>query len=396
MKWWKENETTAVIKFFGEIYQWWNGAKDFTDTFDQLQREFKTVEIKVHCYGGSVIEGNVIQHAIANATCEVIVDYVGVAASMGGLAFLPAKKIRMAENAFVMIHEPYGATSGNYKQMFEYANLLKKMTTNATKAYAKRSGKPVSEFQKYMDGADHWLSADECLAVGLVDEIIPSVVSDVKDISKSDLTAEDKFKGVFDLFAANLSDKNAIPNSNIKTTEMKELLITMFGLTALSKDSSDSAVAEALKAKFDTLNSSIKALNKSGVAFAIAASEKVNGKEFSPEQKANLLKIGEDIGIDALNIVLSFSQPAAPAAAAPAAAPAAVPGSAAPAAPAIVNLITNEVKTTGAAGDPAKATWKYSEWLQKDNAGLMEMRVKETAQYIKLYKDEYGFEPDLS
>jgi ATP-dependent protease ClpP protease subunit len=397
MNWYKENDTTAVIKFYGEIYQWWNNAKDFTDTFDFLNENFKEIKIRVHCYGGSVTEGNVIQFAIATAKAKVTVIIEGVAASMGSLCFLGASEIQMADNGFIMIHEPTVYVNGNAKQLTENANLLNKMTGNAVKSYTKKSGKSKAEFEKMMDGADHWLTADEALQLGLIDKVIPSVVDSVKDIKINDLVNENSFQSVFDRYAATLNDAATIPEvtplhkqSNHQTQnqfQMKELLITMFGLANLTKDSSDTAIANALKENFDALNNKMKQLTTSMVTAAIASAEKTIGKEFTADQKTQFKAIGETSGIDALNNVLSFMQPAAVTVAAP---------GIEVKQPLVKDLITGEQKTVdGAAADPAKATWKFSEWLAKDNAGLMVMREKELDKYKALYKAEYGFEPEM-
>jgi ATP-dependent protease ClpP protease subunit len=396
MKWWKENDTTAVIKFYGEIYRWWkNDAIDFTDTFDDLQRQFKTIKIRVHCYGGQVTEGNVIQHAITNATCEVIVVIEGVVASMGSLIILGANKITMAENGYFMIHEPKGFVEGNAKQLFEQANLLKKMTASAIKAYSTRSGKPASEFQKFMDGADHFLSADEAKALGLVDEIIPSVVSNVRDITKDKLEDPDMFKEAFDRYAASLSDSTTIPhpiqnsnhNHNQNSNEMKELLIATFGLTGVTKDSSDTAVLEAVKTKMTEQDAKLKSLEKSTITALIASTEQKHGVQFSAEQKASLTSIGEKSGIDQLQIVVALMAPAKAAKEESATTEVVAPTAQ------VISLINPESKNAEMA---ARSGWTYSQWMEKDSAGLMEMRTKDQKTYIKLYQAEYNIEPDLS
>lgn len=389
MKWYKESESTAVIKFYGDIHYWWNSAEDFTNTFDQLQKEFAEIKIRVHCYGGMVFEGNVIQHAIATSKVPVHIIIEGVAASMGSLFILPAKKISMAENGFMMIHEPRSYAEGNSKQFFETANLLKKMTKNAVNDYAKRSGKPTSKFDGMMDGADHWLTAEEAKELGLIDEIIPSVVTDMTDISKADLGTEDKFKAVFDRYTASLGDKASIPNSNHKTStmELKLLIIQLLGLTDLTKDSSDTAVANAVKEKFTKQETAMAALRKSQIDGAIASAETASGRTFTEDEKKNFTTIGEKACIDTLLTALALTKPATPAAQ--------QTTTTTPAAPMIVNMITQEKVDQPGAEDAAKANWKYADWQKNDNTGLMNMREENKDRYIALYTAEFGFAPEF-
>jgi ATP-dependent protease ClpP protease subunit len=389
MKWYAEGNT-GVIKFYGEIYQWWNGADDFTTTFDELQQKFSEIKIRVHCYGGSVIEGNVIQHAIATSKVPVHVVIEGVAASMGSIFILPAKKISMAANSYMMIHEPTTYLFGNSKQLFEQGNLLKKMTKNAVADYAKRSGKPAAKFEAMMDGVDHWLTADEAKELGLIDEVIESI-GNVEDVTKGQLEVKDDFKNYFDRYAASLVDKTTIPNFKHKNFEMKKILIETFSLTGVNEDSSDTAIVTAMKVKFDNQLSAIEALQKSGIDAAIASAEKASGRTFSDAEKTIFKGVGEKSGIESLNQVLSLMQPAQPAA--PATTPAA-----SVAAPKVVDLIAAEAKpngSTGTAADPARKEWKYEDWQAKDNAGLMKMREEDEPSYVALYENQFGFKPQL-
>ena len=41
--------------------------------------------------------------------------------------------------------------------------------------YARRTGKPAAEVAPWFVNGDHWFTADEALAAGLVDEILPAL-----------------------------------------------------------------------------------------------------------------------------------------------------------------------------------------------------------------------------
>lgn len=389
MKWWEQDSNTAVIKFYGEIYRWWNDANDFTNTFQQLDGKYRTIIIKVHCYGGFVLEGNVIQHYITNAKAEVIVEIEGVAASMGSLLILGAKRIKMAQNGYIMIHEPIGAVEGNERQFFEAAKHLKSIKKNAIAAYVARTKKPTTDFEKMFDGADHWISADEALAMGLVDEIIPSVVTNVNDLTK-DTVSKAKIEDIYNRFAASLSTDTIIPNNNPNNSNMKKDLIEKFGLQGVTEQSSDTAVLTAMAAKVTGLETTLANLSKGQIAALITAAEVSSGRKFSPAQLTHLQTIGEKAGVESLQAALAFIKPETAPGSDGKKDEAALAGQAKNLAAPITNLIKAE---NNDAGGEDRTKWTFSDWSEKDEKGLKEMREKNQAQYVALYKAEYNKEP---
>jgi hypothetical protein len=168
---------------------------------------------------------------------------------------------------------------------------------------------------------------------------------------------------------------------------MKELLIATFGLTGVTKDSSDTAVLEAVKTKMTEQDAKLKSLEKSTITALIASTEQKHGVQFSAEQKASLTSIGEKSGIDQLQIVVALMAPAKAAKEESATTEVVAPTAQ------VISLINPESKNAEMA---ARSGWTYSQWMEKDSAGLMEMRTKDQKTYIKLYQAEYNIEPDLS
>lgn len=72
----------------------------------------------------------------------------------------------------VMIHNVsmHGA-SGDYHDMQKNAEILKQMNASMAAAYTEKSGKSQEEILRLMD-KETWLTANQCLEYGFVDEII--------------------------------------------------------------------------------------------------------------------------------------------------------------------------------------------------------------------------------
>ena len=70
-----------------------------------------------------------------------------------------------------MIHKPMGNPSGNEDQIESGLKLIKDMTLEYKKAYAKKMNKTEDEIEIMWAKGDYWMTATEAKADGLIDEI---------------------------------------------------------------------------------------------------------------------------------------------------------------------------------------------------------------------------------
>ena len=139
------------LKLYGEIFpDTENSAARFIERLSEACESNDVVKLHVHCYGGNVIEGNLIYNAIAKCRKPVDVYVDGLAASMGGVIIMAARNIYMAKNAFIMVHAPSACVYGTADEMEAEASLLRKMEGNLIAAYAKRTGKTEDELKEWM------------------------------------------------------------------------------------------------------------------------------------------------------------------------------------------------------------------------------------------------------
>ena len=100
---------------------------------------------------------------------------VGMAASMG--AFLlssGAKGKRYAlPNAEIMIHQPLGGVNGQAEDIKIHAEWILKTREKLNRILAANSGQPLEKVERDTD-RDHFMSADEACAYGLIDQVITS------------------------------------------------------------------------------------------------------------------------------------------------------------------------------------------------------------------------------
>jgi len=125
--------------------------------------------------GGVVTAGMAIYDTMQFIRPDVCTVVMGQACSMGSLlatAGSPGKR-RMLPNARHMIHQPSGGAGGQATDMEIQVNEIIKMKKNLTQIYVKHNskGKTFEEFHTSME-RDNFMSAQEALDFGLIDEII--------------------------------------------------------------------------------------------------------------------------------------------------------------------------------------------------------------------------------
>ena len=125
--------------------------------------------------GGVVTAGMAIYDTMQFIKPDVCTVVMGQACSMGSLlatAGAPGKR-RMLPNARHMIHQPSGGAGGQATDMEIQVNEIIKMKKNLTQIYVNHNskGKTFDEFHAGME-RDNFMSAQEAVDFGLVDEII--------------------------------------------------------------------------------------------------------------------------------------------------------------------------------------------------------------------------------
>ena len=125
--------------------------------------------------GGVVTAGMAIYDTMQFIKPDVSTIVVGQACSMGSLlatAGAPGKR-KMLPNARHMIHQPSGGARGQATDMQIQVEEILKMKKSLTDIYVSHNsaGKTFEEFSLDME-RDKFMSAEEALAYGLIDEIV--------------------------------------------------------------------------------------------------------------------------------------------------------------------------------------------------------------------------------
>lgn len=234
VKWWEEDVTPKDID---------EKLKELTDCTD--------IDIFINSYGGSVFAGQAIASMLDRCKATKTVHIDGIAASMASVIAMCGDKIIMPDNALMMIHKPSSFAHGNADELRKTADMLDKAEETLVALYMRHFNKSESELKDLLK-AETWLTADEALDYGLIDEKTEAVemAASAKGIVFNKLEIG-KDTNIY----KTLSAKGAINNMEIKA-KLKEL-----GLDILDTDTSDTILAK-LNDGFDGIIASIQAKAK--------------------------------------------------------------------------------------------------------------------------------------
>ena len=136
----------------------------------------KEISLYINSPGGSVTDGLAIVDTMNYIKCPVKTICLGLAASFGAVLLANgAKGKRYATpNAEILIHQPLiggNGISGQTTDIKIHAEQMIKTRERLTKILSDTTGKPIEQVMKDTE-RDHYMTAEEALEYGLIDEIL--------------------------------------------------------------------------------------------------------------------------------------------------------------------------------------------------------------------------------
>jgi len=130
----------------------------------------KMLTVRIHSEGGSVFDGLALYDSFKayEGPKRAIVE--SLAGSIASYIMTAFDDVEIAENGFVMIHEPHSPVGGDSNSHKNTADLLAKLRDSMISAYADRMQVSADQVGQVM-AKETWYSAEEALKVGLVSSI---------------------------------------------------------------------------------------------------------------------------------------------------------------------------------------------------------------------------------
>jgi len=141
--------------------------------FLEKENRSQDVNMYINSPGGSVTAGLAIYDAMQHVGCDVATFCIGQAASMGAILLMAGakRKRHMLPHSRVMIHQPWGGAGGTAADIQIQADEILKLKKALNQLIARHTDQPLKKIDKDTD-RDRYMSAEEAVEYGLVDEII--------------------------------------------------------------------------------------------------------------------------------------------------------------------------------------------------------------------------------
>ena len=198
----------AVVAIDDEIGLWGLQHGEFRQMLDGVAGQ--DLDVEINSPGGDVMAGLGMYHMLRSASAngvKVRTRVTGVAASIASIVLMAGDEREMPKNSFGMVHSVKG-WQGNYataNEMRDLADATEKIHNQVKQIYIERAGIDEAKATELM-AKDNWLTASECLDLGLATK----VVDEVKAVAKFDVERADMPAHVAAVFKAAAPAENTV------------------------------------------------------------------------------------------------------------------------------------------------------------------------------------------
>lgn len=171
----RAEQSEADLYVFDSIGRsWWDDetvtAKQFIADLNALPASVTRINLHVNSPGGDVFDAVTIANALKAHPARVAVSIEGLAASAATIITSAGDEIRIAENALMMVHNPWSIVLGDADDMRAAAEQLDRVRAAIIATYQWHSKLSAAELGELMDEVT-WMDAAESVANGFATEV---------------------------------------------------------------------------------------------------------------------------------------------------------------------------------------------------------------------------------
>lgn len=343
------NNEVATMLLYGEIGYDVNGVSVANEIkmINEYYSDCKKIEMKINSMGGNVNDGLSICSAMLDSKipCETTIN--GMAYSIAGVIAMCGTKRKMADFGTFMMHD---ASGGNGDE-----SILDLITNSIAKIFEGTTPLTLEMCRELM-AKETWMSPEECLQMGLVDEIIKTEIKRPTVSNKAEL----------------INFYNSLQKPKLKTMDK---IINHFKMDAnatqeqvIEKIAAVEVEADTVKAENDALKNENEALKEKLKGFEEAEKAKEQAERVAVVENAFVEgKIEEAKKAEILALPLKSTE---------------LKNffDSIKALPVHVKVFNNQ----SAKGE--RDEWTYSDWEKKDPKGLLALKNENPAEFERLVK----------
>ncbi|MDR0897716.1 MAG: ATP-dependent Clp endopeptidase proteolytic subunit ClpP [Oscillospiraceae bacterium] len=140
--------------------------------FLEMENPDADISLYINSPGGSITAGMAIFDTMRYIKPEVRTVCIGMAASMGAFLLMAGQKGKRyaLPNSEVMIHQPSGGARGQATDIAIHADWIIKTKGKMNRLISEMTGQPIDRINNDVE-RDFFMSAEDALAYGIIDEI---------------------------------------------------------------------------------------------------------------------------------------------------------------------------------------------------------------------------------
>ena len=161
-----------IVFLGGEIYDEMANLIVAQMLFLEMENPDADITLYINSTGCSVTAGMAIFDTMRYIKPQVRTLCVGMAASMGAFLLMAGEKGKRfaLPNSEVMIHQPSGGAQGQATDVAIHADWILRTKDKMNRLMSEMTGQPLETIQRDAE-RDHFMTAEEALRYGIVDEI---------------------------------------------------------------------------------------------------------------------------------------------------------------------------------------------------------------------------------
>lgn len=238
----RNSANVSEIDIIGSIGEdWWTGEgitlESVRDEIGQIKGD---IVLNIASLGGSLIDALAIHDMLKTHQGQVVSNIIGATASAGTIIAMAGDHVKISENSLFLSHKASSGVWGNADDMRKAADDLEKFDSRIIAIYKKKTKKKDEDIVNLMK-EDKWITADEALSFGFVDEIYKPE----KVLNKADIDALNSIKPL----PQNFNNKMENNDSTLKQS--------ILNLVGFKNDAALKAELDAVKLENESLKSQI-------------------------------------------------------------------------------------------------------------------------------------------
>lgn len=157
---------TAEVLLYEDIGGWFGITADMFIREVKALKDVSTINLRINSNGGNVFDGLAIYNYLKSHKARIEVDIDGLAASIASIIAMAGDEVRIADNAWMMIHDPWIVVGGTADELRNTADTMDGIRESLLDTYMVRATADKKTISDMMT-AETWINATDAVKYGL-------------------------------------------------------------------------------------------------------------------------------------------------------------------------------------------------------------------------------------